>query len=82
MFRPVTSDVAALSGFVAKGHQAMHFVSSAPSKIPYGGFSPVRLQTSLRRNHLHRSLDLPIGCHCLGWSTFGVYPAFKRDQGY
>ena len=46
MFRPMTSDVSALSGVVAKGHQAMHFVSSTPSKIPYGGFSPV-LQHSL-----------------------------------
>ena len=42
--RPMTSDVSALSGIVANGHQAMHSVSSAPSKIPYGGFSPVRLQ--------------------------------------
>jgi hypothetical protein len=48
MIRPMTSDVAALSGIVANGHQAIHFVSSAPSKIPYGGFSPVRLQTSGR----------------------------------
>jgi hypothetical protein len=46
MIRPMTSDVSALSGIVANGHQAIHFVSSAPSKIPYGGFSPVRLQTS------------------------------------
>jgi len=44
MFRPMTSDVSALSGIVANGHQAIHSVSSAPSKIPYGGFSPVRLQ--------------------------------------
>ena len=47
MFRSMTSDVSALSGVVAKGHQAMHFVSSTPSKIPYGGFSPVRLQNPL-----------------------------------
>ena len=26
------------------GHQTVHSVSSTPSKIPYGGFSPVRLQ--------------------------------------
>jgi hypothetical protein len=45
MIRPMTSSVSALSGIVANGHQAIHFVSSAPSKIPYGGFSPVRLQT-------------------------------------
>ena len=45
MIRPTTSCVSTLSGCVANGHQAIHFVSSAPSKIPYGGFSPVRLQT-------------------------------------
>ena len=45
MIRPMTSDVSTLSGIVANGHQAVHFVSSAPSKIPYDGFSPVRLQT-------------------------------------
>ena len=42
MIRPMTSNVAALSSIVANGHQAIHFVSSAPSKIPYGGFSPVK----------------------------------------
>src|SRR5437899_6317857 len=47
MIRLMASSVSALSGFVANGHQAIHFVSSAPSKIPYGGFSPVRLQTRL-----------------------------------
>ena len=46
MIRPMTSNVAALSGIVANGHQAIHFVSSAPSKIPYGGFSPVRIADS------------------------------------
>ena len=45
MFRSMTSYVSALSGIVANGHQTVHSVSSAPSKIPYGGFSPVRLQT-------------------------------------
>ena len=44
MIRPMTSDVSALSGIVANGQQAIQVVSSAPSKIPYGGFSPVRLQ--------------------------------------
>jgi hypothetical protein len=53
--RPVTSAVSALSGCVANGHQALHYVSSSPSKIPYGGFSPVRLQTAL----LHRNLRQP-----------------------
>ena len=45
MFRPVASDVSVFSDFGAKGHQAMQHVSSSLSKIPYGGFSPVRLQT-------------------------------------
>jgi hypothetical protein len=49
MIRPMTSNVSALSGIVANGHQAIHFVSSAPSKIPYGGFSPGRLQTSCQQ---------------------------------
>ena len=47
MFRSVTSSVSALWGFVANGHQTLHPVSSRPSEIPYGGFSPVRLQTGL-----------------------------------
>ena len=45
MCRSVTSIVSALSGCVANGHQTLQHVSSSPSKIPYGGFSPVRLQT-------------------------------------
>jgi len=47
--RPVASDVAALSSVVANGHQTMQHVSSSLSKIPYGGFSPVRLQTGSPR---------------------------------
>ncbi len=47
MSRPVTSSVSALSGCVANGHQVVHHVSFCPSEIPYGGFSPVRLQTGL-----------------------------------
>ena len=48
MFRSVTSKVSAVSSFVANGHQIMHHVSSSPSKIPYIGFSPVRLQTDIQ----------------------------------
>jgi hypothetical protein len=65
MIRPMTSDVSALSGVVANGHQAIHFVSSAPSKIPYGGFSPVRLQTHLTPRPSSRARRRPfIGRHC------------------
>jgi hypothetical protein len=48
VFRSVTSEVSAISSFVANGHQTMHYVSSSLSKIPYGGFSPVRLQTGIQ----------------------------------
>jgi len=44
MGRAMTSNVSALSSFVANGHQLVHPVSSSLSEIPYGGFSPVRLQ--------------------------------------
>ena len=48
MFRPMTSNVSTFSGFVANGHQALQYVSSSPSKIPYVGFSPIRLQTGIQ----------------------------------
>jgi len=65
MIRPMASNVSALSGNVANGHQAIHFVSSAPSKIPYGGFSPVRLQTRFRQRPPSRASQRPlIGRHC------------------
>ena len=48
MFRSVTSKVSAVSSIVANGHQIMHHVSCSPSKIPYIGFSPVRLQTDIQ----------------------------------
>src|SRR5947207_777321 len=65
MIRPMTSNVSALSDIVANGHQAIHFVSSAPSKIPYGGFSPVRLQTRLMPRPSSRAYPHPlIGRHC------------------
>ena len=65
MIRPMTSSVSALSGIVANGPQAIHFVSSAPSKIPYGGFSPVRLQTRLTPRPPSRACPHPlIGRHC------------------
>ena len=44
MRRPAASGVSALWGFVANGRQAVQAVSFSPSEIPYGGFSPVRLQ--------------------------------------
>jgi len=48
LFRTVTSKVSAVSSFVANGHQSMQHVSSSLSKIPYVGFSPVRLQTGIQ----------------------------------
>lgn len=65
MIRSMTSNVSTLSGCVANGHQAIHFVSSAPSKIPYGGFSPVRLQTRFMPRPPSRTDQRPlIGRHC------------------
>jgi len=65
MIRPMTSNVSALSGIVANSPQAIHFGSSAPSKIPYGGFSPVRLQTRLTPRPPSRTGPRPlIGRHC------------------
>jgi hypothetical protein len=72
MFRPMTSNVSTLSGIVANGHQTVHSVSSAPSKIPYGGFSPVRLQTrrqdaafARESTRAYRHLQTPSGVHPL-----------------
>jgi hypothetical protein len=48
--RPIASSVSALSRFVANSDQTMPTVSSVPSKIPYGGFSPVRLQTGCQQH--------------------------------
>lgn len=48
MFRSVTSIISAVSSFVANGHQILHHVSCSLSKIPYIGFSPVRLQTDIQ----------------------------------
>jgi hypothetical protein len=55
----MTSKVSTFSGFVAKGHQTLHYGSSSPSKIPYVGFSPVRLQTGIQREPSsdHQSLS-------------------------
>ncbi len=76
MIRPMASNVSALSGVVANGHQAIHFVSSAPSKIPYGGFSPVRLQTRLTPRPPSRAFRRPlIGRHC---SYLRPQPCFRN----
>ena len=58
MIRSMTFVVATLSGCVANGHQTMHCVSSTPSKTPYGGYSPVRLQTSCQKRPLPRATEL------------------------
>ena len=48
-FRPMASDVSALSSIVADGHQVMPSFPPPPRFIPYGGFSPVRLETQPSR---------------------------------
>jgi len=44
----MTSNVSIVSDFVANGHQIIPYDSCSLSKIPYGGFSPVRLQTGIQ----------------------------------
>jgi len=49
MFRSKDSSVSTVSSFVSKGTiQTLHLVSCSLSKIPYVGFSPVRLQIGFR----------------------------------
>jgi len=46
-FRPMASCVSALSSIVANGHQVLPTFPPPPLFIPYGEFSPVRLDASL-----------------------------------
>ena len=61
----MTSSVSVVSDFVANSHQIIPNDSCSPSKIPYGGFSPVRLQTrfqprpSSTRPELKRMTRIP-----------------------
>jgi hypothetical protein len=54
----MTSNVSIVSDFVANGHQIMPDDSCSPSKIPYGGFSPVRLQTGIQPEPSSAFLEL------------------------
>jgi hypothetical protein len=54
----MTSNVSIVSDFVANGHQIIPDDSCSPSKIPYGGFSPVRLQTEIQLRPSSISLGL------------------------
>jgi hypothetical protein len=54
----MTSNVSVVSDFVANGHQIMPNDSCSPSKIPYGGFSPVRLQTEIQPRPSFTSQEL------------------------
>ena len=80
MSRSMTSSVSALSSGVANGHQTVHSVSSTPSKIPYGGFSPVRLQTSCqeRPSPTHTELIRAHSSYLLHTRYSVVGPASKR----
>src|SRR5208337_1496824 len=81
VIRPMTSSVSALSGIVANGHQAIHFVSSAPSKIPYGGFSPVKCGAPHFTGYVAKIKMWrrgPEGPFLLGFSVF--YATFYFDH--
>ena len=65
MFRLASSDVSAVSGCVANARQTLHHVSCTPSKIPYVGFSPIRLQTGIptRPSSIAPQLKLSTSIH-------------------
>ena len=79
MCRSMTSNVSIISDFVAKGHQTMHYVSSSPSKIPYGGFSPVRLQTGIQPQPSLTSMRLKCKAHIHSQLT-NLYAAKVLDS--
>jgi|GEM_PF-1877959 len=54
----MTSNVSIVSDIVANGHQIIPYDSCSPSKIPYGGFSPVRLQTRIQPRPLSTPPEL------------------------
>ena len=58
----------------------MQHVSSDLSKIPYGGFSPVRLQTGTIRRHLRRLRRLISGLKRRRPPDL-VFPALSRGEG-
>jgi hypothetical protein len=83
LFRSVTSKVSIFSDFVAKGHQTMQHVSSPPSKIPYVGFSPVRLQTGIRPRPSQTKGGLsarPAFAHPVPAYTWPKLPSQKADS--
>jgi hypothetical protein len=90
--RSVTSEVSAIVSYVAKGHQTMHYVSSSLSKIPCGGFSPVRLQTEIQlqpslarcslsaRPTFTRSLSTYVGLKSLTQNRANKRPSRAKTQ--
>ena len=58
MIRPMTSDVSALSGIVANGHQAIHFVSSAPLRFRTVGFPQYGSKQAVRSTLRHLAATL------------------------
>ena len=73
----MTSNVSIVSDFVANGHQIMPNDSCSPSKIPYGGFSPVRLQTGSRPKPSSAFLELKRRTR-IPSRTANLYPAQVR----
>ena len=57
MIRPMASNVSALSGIVANGHQAIHFVSSAPSKFRTVGFPQYGFKPASGNGHLRERVS-------------------------
>ena len=81
----MTSSVSVVSDFVANGHQIMPNDSCSPSKIPYSGFSPVRLQTGIQPRpssappELKRKTRIPSGKTNLYAAKVQVSPPIVLD---
>jgi len=76
MSRSMASGVSALSGIVANSHQTVHFVSPAPSEIPYGGFPQYGFKQAVRNalRHLAVALTCPqwLSLPCAFYSVVGL----------
>jgi hypothetical protein len=70
----MTSKVSIVSDFVANSHQIIPIDSCSPSKIPYGGFSPVRLQTGIQPGPSPKADKVKCMTH-IPFSHLGLYLA-------
>ena len=80
MFRTVTSDVAAVSSFVANSTSPCNTFLPPSPKTPYGGFSPVRLQTGIQPRLSPVSIGLSTRCACTRPSPPYTWPKLLAQK--